>query len=460
MVDRARLVLVLLLLVEVLAPGSAFSVLSMEVSPAGDMQPEDTIWVSGALQLASSGNLSFPANHSLKFSTALLQPEWTFSIASNGSSQEIELRGGYAVVDGSFLSHANETVVEIGLSGSVPSNASSPLTAIQVQELDDQGLPLPGVDYSKIVPVIQPSPTSPPTTAPTPLPTPTPSPSPPPSPTPTAVPTTEPVPTSPTTPPTPESTTLPRPEETTPAPTETAIPVPPAGGEFPILPLAILLLLGIALLAGGSMVQRQKGAGGKEGQPPSYPPARPREEAGAFTLDRSWDSWWQHLTPEGSDIQAGTLDAVFRIALELALEGREGRKVGTAFVVGDADAVLANSRQLILNPFEGHPPEDRRITSPELREAIKELAQLDGAFVVHGDGTIAAAARYITVDTSLVHLSPGFGTRHSSIAAITRVTRSIGIVVSQSGGRISILRDGRILRTIRPYSQDSPHPDR
>ncbi|MDI6875588.1 MAG: diadenylate cyclase [Methanomicrobiales archaeon] len=443
MVSSARLVLVLVLLAGMLAPGSAFSVLSMDVSPAEGVQPKDPIQVSGTLQLASPGTQGFPANHTLNFSTDLLKAAWNFTIVVDGvSRQNLELRGGEAVLYGFSLSYPNDTPVqvEIGLEGSVPPNASPSLTAIQVQEMDEQGLPLPGSAYSRAIRVIRP-PAPPPTTAPEPTTLPLPSPSP------TA--TTEPPPASlPTTPP-PEPTPLPQP--TTPVPTETATPVPPGGGAFPVLPLAILVLVGIALLAGGSLVQRRKGAGGAGGPSPTLPAPPP-------ILNRSWDSWWQHLIPEGSDIQAGTLDAVFRIALELALEGREGRKVGTAFVVGDADAVLAHSRQLILNPFEGHPPEDRRITRPEMREAIKELAQLDGAFVVQGDGTIAAAARYITVDTSLVRLPSGFGTRHSSIAAITRMTRSIGIVVSQSGGKISILRDGKLLRTVSPFSQNPPQP--
>ncbi len=88
------------------------------------------------------------------------------------------------------------------------------------------------------------------------------------------------------------------------------------------------------------------------------------------------------------------------------------------------------------------------ITNHELRENIKELAQLDGAFVVRGDGLIEAAARYITIDTSGVGIPRGLGTRHSSVAGITQVTKAIGIVVSQSGGKISIFREGQLVQEI------------
>ncbi len=115
-----------------------------------------------------------------------------------------------------------------------------------------------------------------------------------------------------------------------------------------------------------------------------------------------------------------------------------------AFVIGDSENVMKNSRQLILNPFAGHPAEERMITLPDLKDNIKELAQLDGVFVVKGDGLLEAAGRYITVDARGVSLPKGFGTRHSSVAAITMVTKAVGIVVSQSGGGIRVIKRGKI----------------
>ena len=157
---------------------------------------------------------------------------------------------------------------------------------------------------------------------------------------------------------------------------------------------------------------------------------------------------WKDRVIGGTDIGDEVFDAVFTICLEISREGREGKKVGTAFVIGDTENVLAKSRQLILNPFAGHQTGDRMVTNHDLRENIKELAQLDGAFVIRGDGLIEAAARYITIDTSAVGIPKGLGTRHSSIAGITLVTNAIGIVVSQSGGKISIFRNGRMVQEI------------
>ena len=157
---------------------------------------------------------------------------------------------------------------------------------------------------------------------------------------------------------------------------------------------------------------------------------------------------WKDKVLAGTDVAEDVFEAAFHISMEIAREGREGKAVGTAFIIGDADNVLAKSKQMILNPFEGHAKESRMITNGEIREMIKELAQLDGAFVVSGDGLIEAAARRITIEMSNVQIPKGLGTRHASVAGITQVTNAIGIVVSQSGGKISIFRNGRIIQEI------------
>jgi len=65
-----------------------------------------------------------------------------------------------------------------------------------------------------------------------------------------------------------------------------------------------------------------------------------------------------------------------------------------AFVIGDVDSVLAQSRSLLLDPLYGHSDELLHVERPEFRETVKELAQLDGAFVVRDDGTFVSAGRY------------------------------------------------------------------
>lgn len=145
----------------------------------------------------------------------------------------------------------------------------------------------------------------------------------------------------------------------------------------------------------------------------------------------------------GTNVAHEVMKSVLEVATEISDEGREGKPIGTAFLIGDSKSVLEKSKQLVMNPFEGHPHERRLVTNPDIWENIKEFAQLDGAFVISDDGFIECAGRYLTADAR-ANLPEGFGTRHSSVAAITMVTNSIGVVVSQSGGGIRIIKKGKI----------------
>ncbi|MGB0653500.1 MAG: DNA integrity scanning protein DisA nucleotide-binding domain protein [Thermoplasmatota archaeon] len=140
------------------------------------------------------------------------------------------------------------------------------------------------------------------------------------------------------------------------------------------------------------------------------------------------------------------VEAVMAIARDLAREGREKNPVGTVFVVGDTDRVLRHSRQVVLNPFAGHPPQDRNVVDPRTWETIKEFAQIDGAIVVREDGIVEAAGRYIEVRDP-TDLPSGLGGRHLAAAAISTESKAIAVTVSESGV-VRIFRDGRILLRI------------
>jgi DNA integrity scanning protein DisA with diadenylate cyclase activity len=149
-----------------------------------------------------------------------------------------------------------------------------------------------------------------------------------------------------------------------------------------------------------------------------------------------------------SEAMRATVEEVLQLAVEIAREGREGRKIGTLFVVGDVDNVVGRSRQLLLDPLYGHPSELLDVRSAEFRETVKELAQLDGAFVVDKHGTFVSAARYIDVDPG-TPLVPGLGTRHAAAASITAQTRSVAIVVSQSS-IVRVYAQGKIRAEVVP----------
>ncbi len=134
--------------------------------------------------------------------------------------------------------------------------------------------------------------------------------------------------------------------------------------------------------------------------------------------------------------------AVLTVALSIAQKGREGRPIGTAFVIGDVEEVLKRSRQLITNPYHGHPESERDIKDPANWESIREFAQLDGVFILNEKGFIISAGRYIEVSARDIKLKRGLGGRHLACAAITRETNAISVVVSESGGDITLYKDG------------------
>ena len=143
------------------------------------------------------------------------------------------------------------------------------------------------------------------------------------------------------------------------------------------------------------------------------------------------------------------LEQTVELALEIAREGREGRRIGTLFTLGAAEAVLAASRPLILDPLLGHAPGRTHISDPNLRGTIKELAQLDGAFVISEAGTVVAACRYLDASVERVDLPLGLGSRHLAAASISQRLGAIAIVVSESGV-VRVFHRGEIEATLIP----------
>jgi len=154
--------------------------------------------------------------------------------------------------------------------------------------------------------------------------------------------------------------------------------------------------------------------------------------------------------PLPGDVTPTVFERVLTLAGELGVEGREGRPVGTLFVIGDSDQVLAQSHQLVINPFHGYPESERNILDPRLEETIKEFSAIDGAFIVRGDGVVLAAGRYLAPRSKLDgRLPQGLGTRHEAAASITAMTRAIALCISQSTGTVSIFKEGRLITDIQ-----------
>lgn len=136
------------------------------------------------------------------------------------------------------------------------------------------------------------------------------------------------------------------------------------------------------------------------------------------------------------------LHAVLTLALEIAVEGREGRAIGTAFIIGEPEEIFKHSHQAILNPYQGQPAALRDIKNKDNWESVKEFAQLDGVFVVDKSGEIRSAGRYLDVTGRGISLPGGLGGRHRATASITCEIPAVGITVSESGGMVRVFRDG------------------
>lgn len=149
-------------------------------------------------------------------------------------------------------------------------------------------------------------------------------------------------------------------------------------------------------------------------------------------------------------VQRHVMAALLRLALEIGREGREGKPLGTAFIIGDADAILSLSHQLILNPYLGHPPEVTTVLDRGNWESVKEFAQLDGMFVVDAGGAVVAAGRYLDVDSRSITLPSGLGGRHRAAAAVTRLLPVVAVIISESGGTVRVFMDGLCRIEVRP----------
>jgi DNA integrity scanning protein DisA with diadenylate cyclase activity len=141
------------------------------------------------------------------------------------------------------------------------------------------------------------------------------------------------------------------------------------------------------------------------------------------------------------------------LAVEIGREGREGKKVGALFVVGNHRKAISMSHEQVHDPFKGYSRTERSIRSPKVRESMKELAQIDGAFIVGSDGVAYAAGRILDAPAEGLTLSKGLGARHWAAAAISKACNCISIAVSESTGTVRIFQDGKVVLRIEPMDR-------
>ncbi len=161
-------------------------------------------------------------------------------------------------------------------------------------------------------------------------------------------------------------------------------------------------------------------------------------------------------------IRRPVFERVLRIAMELAHEGREGKPVGAIFVVGDHREVLKLSMEGRINPFKGYTERHRNILDETIGDTIKEVAKMDGAFIIKGTGVIVSACTNLRPVLGGATMPQGLGSRHAAAAAITANTKSIAITLSESTGDVRVWRRGALITEIekapRPLLDGSAPP--
>ena len=154
-----------------------------------------------------------------------------------------------------------------------------------------------------------------------------------------------------------------------------------------------------------------------------------------------------------SRVPLQTIKVVVDLAAQIGREGREGKAVGTLFVVGDTRKVLEHSNDSGVDPFRGYNKKHRNLLDARVQEDAKEIAQLDGAFLIGSDGVIERSRQMLEVSHEDLTMTKGLGARHWAAAAITRKTKAISVVVSQSTGTVRLYQDGNLVMRIEPMDK-------
>ena len=95
-----------------------------------------------------------------------------------------------------------------------------------------------------------------------------------------------------------------------------------------------------------------------------------------------------------------------------------------------------------------------RLRDPPRRHLVVpdhgEVAKLDGAFVLRGDGFIQTAGVFLTAPTTEVSVPRGLGARHLTAAAVTANTNATAVVVSSTDGDVRVFSRGELVLQVDP----------
>lgn len=111
-------------------------------------------------------------------------------------------------------------------------------------------------------------------------------------------------------------------------------------------------------------------------------------------------------------------------------------------------ALIVIEKDVLLTEYERTGIEiDSAISSQLLINIFEHNTPLhDGAVIIRGNRIVAATC-YLPLSDNM-HLSKDLGTRHRAGVGISEVTDSLTIIVSEETGRISVARDGKLIRNL------------
>lgn len=155
-----------------------------------------------------------------------------------------------------------------------------------------------------------------------------------------------------------------------------------------------------------------------------------------------------------SSVPLKSLKIVIDLAAQIGREGREGKKVGALFIIGDVRQILKHCKDSGFDPLRGYKRESRNLNDPRVREDVKEISLMDGAFVISPDAIVEKSRQIVEVNHASLSLSKGLGARHWAAAAISQITNAISIVVSQSTGTVRIFQNGETVLRIEPMENN------
>ncbi|RZN62593.1 MAG: diadenylate cyclase [Methanonatronarchaeia archaeon] len=159
---------------------------------------------------------------------------------------------------------------------------------------------------------------------------------------------------------------------------------------------------------------------------------------------------FESVSQDTSKINTDIVKTVINLAIKIGSEGREGNAIGTGFIIGDTEKVMDKSRQILINPYKCQEKEVRDVKNHDNWENIKEIAQVDGVFIIDEEGLIQSAGRYLDITGKDIELKKGLGARHIACAGITKETEAIAVSVAKSGGVVRMFKDGEIIGEIEP----------